>query len=858
MKNKLNIIKIIIILILINFNISQSIANDIIIDAQEVDIKEKGNLIVASGSVNIKDGNNVEITGDEVKYNKINQIVEVEGSVIFFDRAKNIKASSNKIILDRNKNTISSYGNSTFNFLDKKNIDVNFKVIGNNSFFDQDNKFLEINDDVVVKDYLNNYEIFSEKIIYLKDQEIIKSFDNTKINYKNDFLILSKDISFNKKKGIFYTQSQTTLTDKFDNTFELSSFNFNLEKNIFKAEKIKLFDKENNILELLNGYFDINSNELVGSDFNLKFNKNFFGNPENDPRLVGRYIITNKSETTMKKSRFTTCKNVKGKCPAWSISADEVSHKKNKKRIEYKKAWLEVYDVPIAYFPYFFHPDPTVERQSGFLFPQFINSSNLGFSAQIPYFKAIDYDKDITISPRVYSNNNLFVQTEYRQAFKNTDFITDFSYNKKGNSSSHFFSHLVSQIEDSFYEMKIETVSNKDYLKKYQIISPLINDYTVLNSSLLYEKNTQDYVFSSSVTVIEDLSKANNDKYEYIIPSYDFTKETFLENNIFDSLSFRSSGNYRKYNTNVDEMDIINDFILTSNNHGQLNNLDSDVNFLFRNLNTYGDLSETYKEDSDHKMFGSAMLNLKYPLIKKTETNSSFLTPMISLRYSPNSGLNFKNEKTLISFHDLFKLDRINNKTVEDGISTTLAFEYKNFNDFNKENLTLGLGINLRNKKDNDLPRSSSLGQKTSDIIGYSGISVTENLSFKYDFSIDQNLSETNYSLVTMNYNKNNFKTSFEYLEKSNFIGDESYLNNITKLELNKSNSIAFETNRNIDQNLTNYYNLIYEYKNDCLTAALVYNKQFYEEDSINSGQNIFFKLSFLPFGTVNTPNLNE
>ena len=85
----------------------------------------------------------------------------------------------------------------------------------------------------------------------------------------------------------------------------------------------------------------------------------------------------------MKKSKFTTCKNKSGKCPAWSISANEVKHKKDKKRIEYKKAWLEIYDVPIAYFPYFFHPDPTVERQSGFLFPDFINSSNLGFSTQI-------------------------------------------------------------------------------------------------------------------------------------------------------------------------------------------------------------------------------------------------------------------------------------------------------------------------------------------------------------------------------------------------------------------------------------------------------------------------------------------
>ena len=42
---------------------------------------------------------------------------------------------------------------------------------------------------------------------------------------------------------------------------------------------------------------------------------------------------------------------------------------KEKKLIYYKKAWLKIYDVPIMYFPKFFHPDPTVKRQSGFLTP---------------------------------------------------------------------------------------------------------------------------------------------------------------------------------------------------------------------------------------------------------------------------------------------------------------------------------------------------------------------------------------------------------------------------------------------------------------------------------------------------------
>ena len=129
--------------------------------------------------------------------------------------------------------------------------------------------------------------------------------------------------------------------------------------------------------------------------------------------------------------------------------------------------------------------------------------------------------------------------------------------------------------------------------------------------------------------------------------------------------------------------------------------------------------------------------------------------------------------------------------------------EYKKIDNLSNENLKIGFGVNLRDTIDEDLPKSSSIGQKTSDIIGYSGIKITQNLSFNYDFSIDQNLSGTNYTLASLNYSTNKFQTSFEYLEKSNLIGDESYLNNKTEFQINKLNSLAFETNKNIDRNLT-------------------------------------------------------
>ena len=49
----------------------------------------------------------------------------------------------------------------------------------------------------------------------------------------------------------------------------------------------------------------------------------------------------------------------------------------SKKQLIYDDAILKVYNMPVLYFPKFFHPDPTVVRQSGFLQPQLNNSDIL-------------------------------------------------------------------------------------------------------------------------------------------------------------------------------------------------------------------------------------------------------------------------------------------------------------------------------------------------------------------------------------------------------------------------------------------------------------------------------------------------
>ena len=84
-------------------------------------------------------------------------------------------------------------------------------------------------------------------------------------------------------------------------------------------------------------------------------------------------------------------------------------------------------------------------------------------------------------------------------------------------------------------------------------------------------------------------------------------------------------------------------------------------------------------------------------------------------------------------------------------------------------------------------------------------------------------------------------------IEESGAIGDANTLENKTKLKLNNDNYISFNTRRNRKINLTEYYNLVYEYKNDCLVAGIKYNKTYYEDRDLKPSENLFFTITLSP-----------
>ncbi|MEL6235196.1 MAG: LPS assembly protein LptD [Pseudomonadota bacterium] len=128
-------------------------------------------------------------------------------------------------------------------------------------------------------------------------------------------------------------------------------------------------------------------------------------------RIEGRYNLLDRAVF----SNCTVCPAAP--VPLWRIRASRVLHDQEAQLIHYEDATFDVMGVPLIYLPYFRHPDPTLERGTGFLMPSVQTSDTFGYGLRTPYYWAIDDHSDATITPFLTTDEGLVLEGEYRQAF---------------------------------------------------------------------------------------------------------------------------------------------------------------------------------------------------------------------------------------------------------------------------------------------------------------------------------------------------------------------------------------------------------------------------------------------------------
>ena len=729
--------------------------------------------------------------------------------------------------------------------------DTGLKITGEEFQYNKTKNTLKAKGNVIINDIKKDLVIENNEIKYFKKEDKLFLQDVAYITINNEYYITSYDVVYDKKNNLIFSNKKTELEDLNQNKIYLNKFNFNTKDKIFSGNEVKLVDKENSEYLFSEFKLDITKKEFIGKDLSYEM-KNL--NSEK-PRLKGLSIISDNNVSKVYKGTYTTCAKRNG-CSPWVIQAEEITHDKESKLIDYKNAWLKIYDIPVMYFPKFFHPDPTVKRQSGFLAPTFSDSSSAGFSVTIPYFYAISIDKDLTFKPRIFDTNSAIIQNEYRKVGKNLSLTSDFStfLDEKGSKSHFFINTIFEDISDYFEEssltVKVENTTNDTYLSKYSISSPIIKDRNLLTSLIDYKGSNDDLNINIYSKVYENLNEKKSDRFEFILPYVSVEKK-------FKDINFKTISYYKKNNTNQDIILNKNDLLYSAPE--KIFKLGTKQDWYINLINLNKETNKTSNiKNSRAQGFGAFIYNLSYPLKKDGEKYLNFLSPKISLRYSPNKTKNLLNEDRRLDLNNIFSLNRLSLfDTIETGESASLGLNYELSDKLNNDIFfETGLAQVFRMEQNKDLPLNSTIGNKSSNVFGNLNFKYKNFIDFKSNYSFNEDLRESNYNYYDLKFNVNNFITEFIYLDNDISVSEQGYFDSSIQFNFNKNNSLSYSRRENTKTNLIEYNNIIYEYKLDCLTAGIEYKKKYYDNQDIKPEDEIYFSLTISSFGKFSGPNV--
>ena len=226
---------------------------------------------------------------------------------------------------------------------------------------------------------------------------------------------------------------------------------------------------------------------------------------------------------------YTTC-NLCAKDPSrpplWQIRASSAVQDAEHKKIEYRNATLEMFGVPVAWFPYFWHADPSVKRESGLLPPVLGVSSNLGAFYGQPYYIVLDDQSDMTLLPMITTEQGPDLDVQYRRRFN----AGSLAVNASGGYVDHslqgsFSSQAQFDYDDTWrWGFNVNRASSTDYVRDYSLVEALTGDQNVLTSQAYIEGFGEGSYSRLDTRLYQGLNTAiNTSALPLVLPRYQYS-----------------------------------------------------------------------------------------------------------------------------------------------------------------------------------------------------------------------------------------------------------------------------------------------------------------------------------------------
>ena len=545
----------------------------------------------------------------------------------------------------------------------------------------------------------------ADEISYDPDTETVTARGNVEIRYQGNVLV-ADEVSYDRRQDKAVARGNIRFQDR--------------NEDVVTTERLEVSgDLKNGIIEGVQIFF--REGERLAA--------------EHGKREDGRW-------TTIFQAVYTPCEvcdeDGNDKAPVWQIKSQKVVHDQEKRTLTYKNAFLELLGIPIFYTPWLEHPDATVSKASGFLTPKFDSSSILGLSVEIPYFWNMAPNRDLTISPKITTDEGFILGTEYRHRTRTGTFNLDSSItnaDRRDNMNNKIAGHEVRghifgkgrfRINESWnWGFDLALASDDTYLRRYDI-----SRADSLTNRIYIEKLSGRNSFSVSAYGFQGLRSEDDAgdtpivlpfiEYNYVgKPGWlggrfggDASVVMLTRTDGRDTLRASTGANWQlPYISPFGEV-----YRLTVGFRGDL----------YRNFGDPTNPNNVLLQDPDNKVDGRilpyAMLEWRLPFIKRGKSTRQMIEPIVSIITSPTGGNpdGIPNEDSLSFEFDttnLFSLNRYAGRDRwEGGTRVNYALKLSHYTDSGAM-ASLTVGQSYRFTTDINFAPDSGLNDNLSDIV---------------------------------------------------------------------------------------------------------------------------------------------
>jgi LPS-assembly protein len=521
---------------------------------------------------------------------------------------------------------------------------------------------------------------------------------------------------------------------------------------------------------------------------------------DNSRLAAANAVRVDDNRTDMNRAVYSPCEICKDdpdSAPLWQVRASRVIHDQREQTVYYRHARLELFDVPMFYTPYFSHPDPTAERQTGLLAPTVGYSSVLGGTVRPRYYVVLSEQADFTFEPLFTTGAGQVAQGTYRRAtatgrFEITGSITratnldsaddttaglrfDDPTVAEGDLRGHIDTEGLFDIDDNWrWGWDVRWASDDAYLERYgySFDDPL-------QSELFAERFEGRSYFRGEAMAFQGLRRQNDEfQQPFVLPNAEYhyiSDPHFLGGQLFGELgglnlmrtegrdTQRVSGTLGWKRSFVEPLGgrVTLKGVTNVDAYSYHDTVDGEDVILPRN--------RPAESGQTARVFPQAAVEYGYPLTRSTWLGTEVIEPRVQLVVGPNGGNSSRipNETSRtfnFSASNLFALDRIPGRDrVSSGQRVDYGLEYTYTTPRGQGTASALVGQSYRINSDSALPDTVGGDEAFSDIVGQVALSPVRYLSGRYGFRIDDETGELGLSEAALTFGPSALRLGVSY-----------------------------------------------------------------------------------------------